>query len=166
VVVTIRRATGADVDAVAALRRRWTREDADPGDLGADPGDLDADDPGADAEFAGWMAAWWDGVGANRAVFLAERHDDPVGMINLAVFDRMPKPGRPTSRWGYLGNAYVLAELRGHGIGSRLLDAVLGHAREIGCVRVVLAPTERSVPFYRRAGFGPATMLMALPLDG
>jgi GNAT superfamily N-acetyltransferase len=164
-VVTIRRATGADVDALAVLRRRWTREDGDPGPGALDPDAPEAAERGADPEFAGWMAAWWDGVGANRAVFLAERHDEPLGMINLAVFDRMPKPGRPVSRWGYLGNAYVLAELRGHGIGSRLLDAVLGHAREIGCVRVVLAPTERSVPFYRRAGFGPASELMVLPLD-
>jgi len=37
----------------------------------------------------------------------------------------------------------------------------MNHARLCGAVRIVLSPSERSVPFYQRAGFGPATMLMA-----
>ncbi len=50
--------------------------------------------------------------------------------MNLAVFERMPRPGRATGRWGYLGNAFVLAPYRDQGIGSQLLAAVLGYARE------------------------------------
>jgi hypothetical protein len=30
-------------------------------------------------------------------------------MMNLAISERMPRPGRPASYWGYLANAYVLA---------------------------------------------------------
>ncbi|WP_233442185.1 hypothetical protein [Lentzea atacamensis] len=40
------------------------------------------------------------------------------------------------------------------------------HARARSCARIVLSPSERSVPFYQRAGFGPATMLLAHVLDG
>jgi GNAT superfamily N-acetyltransferase len=81
-------------------------------------------------------------------------------MMNLAVFERMPRPGRPPSRWGYLGNAFVLAAYRNRGIGAQLIDAALDYADRNGFVRVVLSPTCRSVPFYERAGFGPASALL------
>ena len=77
----------------------------------------------------------------------------------------MPKPGRPPSRWAYLGNAFVLAPHRNRGIGTALLNAAVADARARDCARIVLSPSERSVPFYQRAGFGPATMLLAHVLD-
>jgi len=60
---------------------------------------------------------------------------------------------------------YVLPEHRDGGIGAALVDALVTHARELGCVRIVLSPSDRSVPFYQRAGFGPATMLLAQVLE-
>ena len=54
----------------------------------------------------------------------------------------------------------MLAAYRNEGIGGQLLRALLGYADEEGFVRVVLSPSERSVPFYERAGFGPADGLM------
>ena len=78
----------------------------------------------------------------------------PAGMMNLAVFERMPQPGRDPACWGYLSNAFVLAAHRDQGIGSLLLRALLDYADGHGYVRVVLNPSERSVPFYGRFGFG------------
>jgi GNAT superfamily N-acetyltransferase len=86
-------------------------------------------------------------------------------MLNLAVFERMPSPGRARSRWGYLGNAYVRPEWRSQGVGTALLTELLAYARSEGFVRIVLRPSERSIPFYRRAGFGPATPLMLAELE-
>jgi GNAT superfamily N-acetyltransferase len=83
-----------------------------------------------------------------------------IGMVNLLTFDRMPSPGRLRSQWGYLGNMYVRPEHRGHGVGRQLLDALVHHAEGAGFERIVLSPTERSVPFYQRAGFGPADQLL------
>ena len=68
---------------------------------------------------------------------------------------------RPASRWGYLGNAFVLAEHRSRGVGTALPNALVAHAQDRGCVRMVLSPTDRSMPFYHKAEFGPATMLLA-----
>jgi GNAT superfamily N-acetyltransferase len=152
--IFVRRAGGAldDVAALAALRRRWTAEN--------DGGH--ADDGGFEQRFADWYAA----EAGRRMTWIAEVDGEPVGMVNLAVFERMPRPGRPPSRWGYLGNAFVLAAHRDRGVGRRLLDALLDHARSAGMVRVVLSPSARSVPFYTRAGFGPAEMLRVLPLHG
>lgn len=144
--VRIRRADQADAPALARLRRYWAEEDG-----------ATAVEPGFDQRFATWFA----GQQGSRVAFVAEQDGEVIGMMHLAVFERMPRPGRPDSRWGYLSNAFVLPAHRDDGVGAALADAVLGHAKERGCVRVVLSPTERAVPFYRRAGFGPATMLMA-----
>src|SRR5215472_5527772 len=133
----IRRAVAADLAAIAWLRREWTQEQEG---YRADPG------------FDERLAAWFAQESSRRITWLAEAAGRPVGMVNLAIFERMPRPGREPSRWGYLGNAFVLAAYRNRGIGDQLLSALLGYADEKGFVRVVLSPSERSVPFYERAG--------------
>lgn len=144
--VTVRVAGRADVRALATLRRAWAEE----------RGDI-PDGEGFDERFAAWYAA----EEPRRITWIAETDGVPVGMVNLAVFERMPYPGRPSSRWGYLGNAFVLASHRGCGVGERLVSALLERADNDGLVRVVLSPSARSVPLYERLGFGAAHMLMA-----
>ena len=141
----IRRAEHADLPAIARLRREST---------------VEQDGDGADPSFEERFSAWYARESSRRIMWLAEVDGRSVGAMNLAVFERMPRPGRAPSRWGYLGNAFVLAAYRNQGIGRQLLDAVLGYASENGFARVVLSPTERAIPFYARAGFGPADALM------
>jgi GNAT superfamily N-acetyltransferase len=152
----IRIATAGDVRALAWLRREWIREQA--GEVG--DGTPGSDDPGFEQRFADWFAT----EALRRVTWLAEIGGQAVGMVNLAIFERMPSPGRPPSRWGYLGNAYVRAGYRDRGIGAALLAALLAHADANRLARVVLSPSPRSVPLYRRSGFGPADMLLARPL--
>ncbi|HZC60171.1 MAG TPA: GNAT family N-acetyltransferase [Streptosporangiaceae bacterium] len=141
----IRRAEDADLPAIARLRRESTVEQ-----------DGDRADPSFEERFSAWYAR----ESSRRIMWLAEVDGRMVGAVNLAVFERMPRPGRAPSRWGYLGNAFVLAAYRSQGTGRQLLDAALGYASENGFARVVLSPTERAIPFYERAGFGPADALM------
>jgi GNAT superfamily N-acetyltransferase len=143
--IVIRRAGHADVAALAMLRSAWTREWGGAGD-----------DPGFSARFAAWFAE----EAARRVTWLAEADGRAVGMVNLAVFERMPQPGRAPSRWGYLANAFVLAAHRDLGIGGRLLGALLSYADEHDFARVVLNPSERAIPLYQRAGFQPASDLL------
>lgn len=145
----IRRAEDADLAAIIRLRRQWTQEQE--GDCG---------DPAFDER----LAAWFAGESSHRIIWLAEAGGRPVGMMNLAIFERMPRPGRAPCHWGYLGNAFVLAAYRDQGIGRQLISAMLAYADENGFARVVVSPTERSIPFYERAGFGPANALMLRPL--
>jgi GNAT superfamily N-acetyltransferase len=149
--VLIHQAGDADVEALTRLRQEWTNEQ---------------DPDGTDPDFAERFADWFVRESAHRITWLADAGGRPVGMVNLTIFDRMPRPWRAPSRWGYLGNAFVLAAFRNQGIGRQLLGAVLRYADESGLVRVVLSPSERSVPFYQRGGFGPADdlMLRTLPL--
>ena len=145
----IRRAEDADLAAITQLRREWTREQ-------------DGDQP--DAGFDKQLAAWFERESSRRITWLAAAADRPVGMMNLAIFERMPRPGHWPSRWGYLGNAFILAAYRNQGIGTRLLNAVLRYADENDFARVVLSPSARAIPLYRRAGFAPAdTLMLRLP---
>jgi GNAT superfamily N-acetyltransferase len=144
-VADVRLALPADGPAVAALRAGWTAEWSGPVE---------------DEAYAGRFADWWAAEAGRRLTWVAWVDERAVGMMNLAVFDRMPRPGQAPSRWGYLGNAFVLAPWRSQGIGTELLSALLGYARSAGFVRIVLSPSERSIPFYARAGFGPASSLL------
>ncbi len=141
-------AAAADVAGLAALRRAWTAENGD---------------EVADEEFEARFADWYERESARRICWLAEVADDLAGMMNLAVFERMPAPGRDAATWGYLANAVVLRPYRGQGIGGRLLSALLAHADEHRYVRVVLSPSTRSIPFYQRAGFTGNNGLLVRP---
>lgn len=131
-------AEAADAPALAALRRAWTAEN-----------DGNAADDGFEARFLDW----YEREVGRRVSWLAEISGDPVGMMNMVIFERMPRPGRGTGTWGYLANAFVLAPHRDRGIGGRLLAALLAYADDADYARVVLRPSARAIPFYQRAGF-------------
>ena len=101
----IRRAEFADLDAIVQLRREWTREEH---------GDI------ADPDFEENLTAWFGREWSRRIMWLAEEGGRPVGMMNLAIYERMPRPGRALSRWGYLGNVFVLAHT---GIGASAVSS-------------------------------------------
>ena len=149
----VRVAGTTDRAALAALRRSWTEEQAG--------GPVD------DPDFEDVFTAWAEREAEHRVTWLVE-HDRPVGMLNMLVFDRMPRPGDATAgrarQWGYIANVYVEAAHRDAGLGARLLDVASSYAEERGFARLVLSPSERSIPFYERAGFQPATSLMVKPL--
>lgn len=150
--LVVRQAEAVDRVALRGLRLAWTAEQT--GSVEPDP------DPDFEAAFDDWL----DREGDRRICWLAERDGQPVGMVNLAIFERMPRPGQPRSRWGYLGNAYVLPAHRDGGTGTALVTALLAYAKKEGLVRVVLSPSARSVPFYERAGFRRADELMLMTL--
>jgi len=145
--ITVRLATYDDRAAIATLRGVWTEENAG--------GEID--DDGYTERFDEWLRA----EQHQRLTWLGLVAGDPVAMLNLLVFTRMPRPGVPEpSKWGYLANFYVRPDHRNAGLGARLLAACTSYADEDGFVRVVLSPSDRSVPFYARGGFEPATSLM------
>jgi GNAT superfamily N-acetyltransferase len=155
--LVVRVASDADTTVLAELRRRWTEE------LAGHP----VSDPAFDDAFE----RWWTRERQQRVTWLTELAGVAVGMLNMLVFTRMPKPADPARRtprrtqWGYVANVYVDPAHRDRGIGKLLLDACMEHARGRRFDRLVLSPSERSVPFYARAGFVPATSLMVLPLS-
>ncbi|WP_084224137.1 GNAT family N-acetyltransferase [Kitasatospora cheerisanensis] len=59
-------------------------------------------------------------------------------------------PGHPPT--GVLHNLCVRADRQGHGLGSLLIDAVLGHARRTG-LRTVLAATTGAATLFDQHAF-------------
>ena len=133
--IAIREATEADAAAIAELRAQF----------------LDA--PANGEAFTREIAEWLEEEGARRTTWLAEHDGAALGMASLFEYRRMPKPGLPGSRWGYVSNMFVREEARDAGVGAALLDAVIAAADERGYARLVLSPAERALPFYERAGF-------------
>jgi len=147
-VTEVRRATRDDLDGLVWLRRAWTEE---------------RHGVGADETYARRFAVWFEAEAPRRSFWLATEDGEPVGMANLVTFERMPGPGVDASRWGYLGNMFVASAHRGRGVGRALLDAVISHAEAEAFERIVLSPSERSLAFYRRAGFHSADELLLRP---
>lgn len=134
---------------LAAMRAAWAGEHSD----------------ATEDAFVERLGAWWAAQGGARHAFVARDADGaPVGMANCQVFDRMPRPGRPDVRWGYVANVWTDPAHRRRGVGRLVLDAVLDWARAEGLIRVLLNPSEVSLPLYRSAGFRPAHDLLRLDL--
>jgi GNAT superfamily N-acetyltransferase len=131
----IRTAGVDDVRVIAELRSRWT--------AGAC----------ADAGFVGRVDEWLKAEGARRTTWLAFEARAAIGMVGLYEFRRMPKPGAPDSRWGYVGNMFVSDDRRNRGIGTALLRELLGEAERRRYARLVVAPSPASFSFWQRVGF-------------
>ncbi|TNC46729.1 GNAT family N-acetyltransferase [Mumia zhuanghuii] len=145
----VRLAEAADTSSLAELRVRWTEE---------------LDGPTDDPSFLDRFEAWFARESAHRVTWLAETGEgSPVGMLNVMLFERMPRPGRATGRWGYVANVYVVPPHRDAGVGGRMMEALTSYADESGLVRLVLSPTARSVSLYERAGFSGDHDLLVRP---
>ena len=139
----IRAATHDDADALARLRFQLYLEQ-DPAI--AEP--FDAYVPRF-RTFAAWALGRDDWRG-----WVAEGEDGIVGNAWLQTVPRVPAPGRrDPSHMGYLTNMYVAPELRGSGLGRRLLDTVLDHCRAEGFELVLTFPADAAYGFYAHAGF-------------
>ncbi len=88
----------------------------------------------------------------------------PVGLVLVQVVEKVPNPVAEPECLGYVSSLFVQPGWRGHGTGSRLLAAALDFCRRGGAETVVLWPSPRSVPLYRRHGFRSAGEVMELRL--
>ena len=151
--VAVRVADVADAPGLAALQAEWST------------GNAEVDDGFVD-QFESWLRAEKD----RRVIWVGEMENAVVGMLNLSVFRRMPKPGRREgaagTSWGYVSNVYVTPAHRRSGLGTLLVGEAVRYARALDMARLVLNPSEMAAPLYARAGFEPAAELMLLDLGG
>jgi GNAT superfamily N-acetyltransferase len=151
---TVRRASVTDSTALAALAElRWAWRNDERGERGLPW-----------PEFSTAFVRWCQDHRETHLGFLAEAGSAPIGMAWLATIERIPGPAVWTRRAGHLQSVYVLPEHRNGGIGAALVTAALLEARARGFDYVIVHPSERSFPLYRRAGFGETAAVLEIDL--
>ena len=149
---TIRRAGIADTAALAHLRWVWRSEER--GEHGLSP-----------AEFEAALGLWWASHEQSHVAYIAERDGDAVGMAWLAMFDRIPQPRDVRRLAGNLQSVFVLEAFRNQGTGRALVEAVIAAARARGVGYLIVHPSQRAYPLYRRLGFAATYDLLHMDLD-
>jgi GNAT superfamily N-acetyltransferase len=105
------------------------------------------------------------GLHGDWVYWIAVHEGQIVSHIFVHLFRSVPKPSQLVSRYGYMTNVYTRPSYRNRGIGSELMRHVKRWAQEQNVPFIIVSPSERSVPFYRRAGFTFETEFMELFLD-
>lgn len=138
--ITVRRGTAQDAPALARLNWRWRIEER--GQAGPDQ-----------ATFVDFFSTWMHDHRTTHLPFVAETEGRLAGMAWLMLASRVPSPTRLDRRTGDVQSVYVVPELRGGGVGTALLDAVLAEARDRELEHVTVHSGERAVSLYLRSGF-------------
>ncbi|MET7442387.1 N-acetyltransferase family protein [Streptomyces sp. NPDC004082] len=149
----VRRAEAADAPELARLRWAFKQEDYE-----ADH-EVDAPAPVHSArEAEQWIR---ERLGDGRwLAWVAESDGVARGHVFLNLVERVPEAYEDNTPLGYVTNFYVTPGFRDRGCGAALLDALRRHARATGMDVLVVWPSERSAPLYRRAGFRPPEELL------
>ncbi|MGE7437639.1 GNAT family N-acetyltransferase [Kitasatospora sp. NPDC001175] len=147
--VVIRRAEFADAPALAAMRWRFKAEE------GGD--EVPQNEEEFVAECEGWLRARMAGP---WRVWLAEVGGRPCGHVFVCLVEKVPSPYQDSEALGYVTNFYVTPEQRNRGLGRALLEEVTRYAHAHRLDTLIVWPSERSAPLYRRCGFdGPGELL-------
>jgi len=97
-----------------------------------------------------------------RAVFIEEQEvsedeewddDDLVSIHVLATRNREPVGTGRLSPAGKIGRIAVLSEVRGQGIGRRIMEMLIQEALHRGLLDVHLNAQVHAIPFYEKHGF-------------
>jgi GNAT superfamily N-acetyltransferase len=83
-----------------------------------------------------------------------------LGHVCVQLFEKMPNPVNEPEAHAYLTNFYVVPEMRGRGLGRKLLNKTLSWCRARGVDAIILWATAESKSLYRRCGLlEPADLL-------
>jgi GNAT superfamily N-acetyltransferase len=101
----------------------------------------------------------WEKMLTELPTFVATANDCDVGLVRSTVHERFTDAGCLLSMW-------VAPEARRGGVGSSLVDTVVGWARGQGLSRLLLDVVETNtsaVALYSRKGFVPSGQVGTLP---
>jgi len=88
-----------------------------------------------------------------------------LGHVCVQLFEKMPNPVNEAEAHGYLTNFYVVPEIRGRGLGRKLLNKALSWCRARGVDAVILWASPESKSLYRRCSFATSTEIFELRCD-
>jgi GNAT superfamily N-acetyltransferase len=88
-----------------------------------------------------------------------------LGHVCVQLFEKMPNPVDEPEAHAYLTNFYVVPEMRGRGLGRKLLNKALSWCRAQGADAVILWATTESKSLYRRCGLLESADILELRGD-
>ena len=88
-----------------------------------------------------------------------------LGHVCVQLFEKMPNPVNEPETHAYLTNFYVVPEMRGRGLGRKLLNKALSWCRAKGVDAVILWATAESKSLYRRSGLVEPAVILELRDD-
>jgi len=148
----IRLATSADWRALAEMRYRFRTEVGSP----AEPKSRFM------RRCTSWMKKRFRSGSSLWRCWLVEDGKQLLGHVCVQLFEKMPNPVNEPEAHAYLTNFYVVPEMRGRGLGRKLLNKALSWCRAQGADAVILWATVASRPLYRRCGLVQPTDVFEL----
>lgn len=97
--------------------------------------------------------------------FIAEFDNQVIAHVAILIVDNFPTPLKPVNRWGYLTNTFTKKEFRGKGVGSGLIKYAIDEVKSLKIETMIVWPSEKSIDFYKRAGFNKSAEIMELSFD-
>lgn len=76
-----------------------------------------------------------------------------AGCGGVCFYEELPSPDNPSGLCAYLMNIYVRKGYRHMGVGTAIVEALIGEARRQKCGKIYLEATDAGKPLYRREGF-------------
>lgn len=89
----------------------------------------------------------------SHVAFVCEDQGRLVADVGLTLFEMMPTTKSPNGKVARLMNMYVDPQYRRRGIAQKLLEISVKYAKESGCARIMLNPSEMGTPLYLNFGF-------------
>ena len=149
----IREATAQDVSVLARMRWNLRMDDAPPDDRY----------PEYEARFSQFLT---DALASGRwMAWVIEQEGEILAHIYLQLIEKVPRPGALDQYFGYVTNVYTLPEYRNQGLGAQLMNHVIAWAKARQLEFLILWPSERSIPYYQRAGFEHPREMLELILN-
>jgi GNAT superfamily N-acetyltransferase len=90
---------------------------------------------------------------SNWRIWVAESDGQIVAHMFVQLVEKVPRPGRVSSPFGYVTNVYTLPLYRGQGVGTQIHNEITKWARGNDLDFLILWPSDNSVEFYARNGF-------------
>ena len=146
----IRVATSADWNVLAEMRYRFRTEVGSPTE--------------SKSRFVrrctSWMKKTFRADSSRWQCWVIDDGKQLVGHVCVQLFEKMPNPVNEPEAHAYLTNFYVVPQLRGRGLGRKLLNKALSWCRAKGVDAVILWATAESKSLYRQCGLlEPADIL-------
>lgn len=89
----------------------------------------------------------------NWIYWIAVDEDEIIANIYVQKIRKVPKPSKLFAEIAYVTNVHTKEKYRNMGIGTKLLQHVINWAKASEIELLFCWPSERSVPYYERAGF-------------